>query len=267
MSYTRAQFAKLLGITVEALRYYEECGILNVKYNEEGKRYQYQEADMVSVMNIRLFRALNVPVASIRDFMTGHYEEPQASLLDQQIESARLQIKYLVELQDQMIAMQKRNRSAVSRLNSVIEEERPDVYFLPLPHDFSQKQHLSQMQEWMDALPFTWTSIIIPPADWQTEEAFIRATPALSISREYAGKYLSGYPDYALYKPGALNYKTVTATDDLSRISREAVDRLREYAGQKGTRLTGIFTGILLDQVWQEDHFVYYVGITADFEK
>jgi DNA-binding transcriptional MerR regulator len=267
MYYTRAQFAKLLGTTVETLRYYEDCGLLQVEYDKDSKRYQYRDADLISVINIRLFRSINVPVVSIKEYMNGSHIESHTSLLDHQIESARQQIKYLVELQDQMIAMRNRCATSIPRLNTVTEEVRPEAFFFPLSLGSSLTSQFQQTQEWMAALPFTWISIVIPPTVWQSSQGSLSVTPALVISREYVGKYLPHFdPSLVIRKPSAVNYKTVIITDNLFQIPGEAIDLLMQYASAHGTHLTGTITGVLLDQAWQNDHFVYYVGISSDFE-
>lgn len=268
MYYTRAQFAKLVGTTVETLRYYEDSGLLRVPYDASGKRYQYQETDIAPVMNILLCRAMGVSTGEMKDFSRHPQTASGLSLMNDQIEQIRLQIKYLVEMQDHLIAMKRRNGNIKHQLQGVAQAPRDDVYFLPLTGQNTGVTPAGHLREWVNAMPFSWTGVILFPEAWQRagDADTVPATPALNISREYANKYLSAASlQHALYKPGRSAYKTVAVTADLSCVPAEAVLRLQDHAAQNGTRLTGPITGVLLDLESTAESTRFYIGLAADY--
>ncbi len=265
MYYTRTQMAKLLGTTVETLRYYEDSGLIRACYDEASKRYQYRESDIPRLLSILLFRSMEVSIPDIRAFTENTSPGESPSMLDTQIESIRRRIKFLVETQDQLIAMRRRTRDVAVLLDAVEEIPRGDVYFMPISGETARRRP-SVMQAWTQALPFAWPGVMVEPDALQAAQDVCTARLALNISREYASRYLPPKAlEQALFKPAASTCKTVVVTEDPCRLPRAALDRLAAYAAERGTRLCGTITGVLLDHTEQQGACRYYIGLAADY--
>ena len=70
MAYQIKQLAELAGVSVRTLRYYDEIGLLPPAYvGENGYRY-YETAQVDQLQQIRLYRAMQVPLAEIKPLLT-----------------------------------------------------------------------------------------------------------------------------------------------------------------------------------------------------
>lgn len=265
MYYTRTQIAKLLGTTVETLRYYEDSGLIRACYDKTSKRYRYQESDIPRLLNILLFRSMDVSFGDIRTFLAGTEHSESISMLDAQIESISCRIRSLTETQDQLIAMRQRTRDVSTLLDVVEEKPRDNVYFMPVGEKIAEHTtHI--MNAWTQALPFAWPGIMIELDALETKDEFCSARLALNISQEYAGRYLPAQAlKQALFKPAAPAYKTVVITENPCRLPRTGLERLTAYAAARGTRLCGTITGVILDYMDFQGKPRYYIGLASDF--
>ena len=55
MKFTRSQFAKTFGVSMESLRYLEKNGILQIARNEDNQYMEYTEDQIPIVLSIKKF--------------------------------------------------------------------------------------------------------------------------------------------------------------------------------------------------------------------
>lgn len=117
---TIQQMAKMTGLTVHTLRYYEKIGLLNgVERNEHGYR-QYSEADLawihfllrlratgMPVSDMKLFSDLrsqgNATVANRRELLENHHKNVRAQIqqLKESLREVEEKIDYYKRLEEQ----------------------------------------------------------------------------------------------------------------------------------------------------------------------
>lgn len=69
MQYTVKQLARLAGVSARTLRYYDQIGLLKpASVGENGYRY-YGEASLLTLQQILLYRALDLPLAQIKEIL------------------------------------------------------------------------------------------------------------------------------------------------------------------------------------------------------
>lgn len=86
--YTRGKVCKVLGVTKETLRHYENCGLLKPKENEKNKYKYYSIADL-EILNVILFlRAMDVSTKDIPKFIECKDIDVYGSFLDDHIRLA-----------------------------------------------------------------------------------------------------------------------------------------------------------------------------------
>ncbi len=69
--YTIGEFARIVGLSVKALRFYDELGLLKPKeVSPSGYRY-YSAAQMPAVRLIQRLKALELPLDDIREVLEG----------------------------------------------------------------------------------------------------------------------------------------------------------------------------------------------------
>lgn len=92
--YTRGQVSKVLGVTKDTLRHYEECGLVRPHENERNKYKYYSIADL-EILNVVLFlRSMDVPIQNIPNFIECKDINAYANFLDEQINKAMEKINY-----------------------------------------------------------------------------------------------------------------------------------------------------------------------------
>ena len=86
--YTTGELAKLCGVTVRTVQYYDTRGILIPSELSEGGRRLYSEGDLKRMKIICFLRDLDLPIDAIRQILNEEHPENLISLLIEQQENA-----------------------------------------------------------------------------------------------------------------------------------------------------------------------------------
>lgn len=81
MKFTRSQFAKTFGVSMESLRYLEKNGILQVARNEDNQYMEYTEDQIPIVLSIKKFQQAGIPLEEILP-LTGSQVPDHAAFLE-----------------------------------------------------------------------------------------------------------------------------------------------------------------------------------------
>ncbi len=84
MTYTVNQLAKLAGISVRTLHYYDEIGLLKPSFAKANGYRCYGEKQLVKLQQILFFRELEFPLEKIKQIMQSPRFDSVAALADQQ---------------------------------------------------------------------------------------------------------------------------------------------------------------------------------------
>lgn len=85
--YTTGEIAKLCGVTVRTVQYYDTRGILSPSELSEGGRRLYSEDDLRQMKIICFLRELDLPISSIAELLEEEHPENVISLLLEKQES------------------------------------------------------------------------------------------------------------------------------------------------------------------------------------
>ena len=156
--YTTGEIAKLCGVSVRTVQYYDSRNILVPSELSEGGRRLYSEDDLKRMRIICFLREAGVPINRIGElFEEEHPEKVISILLDQQEEELRGEIAEGQKKLDMIEAM-KRELKDIPKFSV---ESIGDI-----AHMMKQKNNLKKMR-WMmilTGLPVTalqWTAIIL----------------------------------------------------------------------------------------------------------
>ena len=86
--YTTGELAKLCGVTVRTVQYYDTRGILIPSELSEGGRRLYSEDDLKRLKVICFLRDLDLPIDAISQILKEEHPEKVISLLIEQQEKA-----------------------------------------------------------------------------------------------------------------------------------------------------------------------------------
>ena len=79
--YTTGEIAKLCGVTVRTVQYYDSRGVLSPSELSEGGRRLYSEEDLKQMKIICFLRELDLPISSIAELLEEEHPENVISLL------------------------------------------------------------------------------------------------------------------------------------------------------------------------------------------
>ena len=92
------EIARLYGIGVDSLRYYEKLGILKPRRDTNGYRL-YNLKDMYKLNVIRDLRRLDFSMQQIKDYLEGQTVDHTLALLRQEVQDNRNDARWLRERQ------------------------------------------------------------------------------------------------------------------------------------------------------------------------
>lgn len=106
--YTTGEVAKLCGITVRTVQYYDNRGILPPSQLSEGGRRLYSEEDLKQMKIICFLRELDIPINAIAQLLAEEHPEKVIDILLQQQEAElRAQIETRQEKLDKLQDLRK----------------------------------------------------------------------------------------------------------------------------------------------------------------
>lgn len=156
--YTTGEIAKLCGITVRAVQYYDARGILTPSALSEGGRRLYSQSDLEKMKVICLLRELDIPIKSIQELLRSENSREVITLLLKQQEG----------LLTQEIAEKQRKKDKLIRLRQGIDSAQ-DFSFQTIgdiAHRMNSKKELDRIHGVMllTGIPFgivEWTAIFL----------------------------------------------------------------------------------------------------------
>jgi len=111
-TYTTGEIAKLCGVTVRTVQYYDTRGILVPSSLTEGGRRLYSEDDLSRMKIICFLRDLDLPINTIGELLAEEHPENVIDLLlEQQTTQLRREIDQRQEKLDRLTELQKELRS------------------------------------------------------------------------------------------------------------------------------------------------------------
>ena len=124
--YTTGEIARLCGVTVRTVQYYDRRNILNPSELSEGGRRLYTEDDLRRMKLICYLRSLDLPIDSIAQLLAeGNSQEVITLLLSQREETLRQELR---ELQEKLSSLEQLSKELKS-LDSVSLESIGDIAF------------------------------------------------------------------------------------------------------------------------------------------
>lgn len=93
-TYRTSQLLKILGVSRDALRYYEEKGIVKPDHDETNHYRQYDDYDIYTLLVTDFYKKRNLSMKEIRELQEGTTIEELDTLLEKKIEHLEEAIRY-----------------------------------------------------------------------------------------------------------------------------------------------------------------------------
>lgn len=155
MIYTVKQLAKIAGVTVRTLHYYDEIGLLEPSFTKENGYRCYEEKELVKLQQILFFRELEFPLEDIVQMINTPEFNALEALADQRklLEMKRARLEGLLETIDTTVKRLKEGQKMstddlfASFATSQIEQYKGEVR-AKWGNTAIYKQSVERIKEW-----------------------------------------------------------------------------------------------------------------------
>ena len=177
--YTTGEVAKLCGVTVRTVQYYDTRGILVPAELSEGGRRLYSEGDLRRMKIICFLRELGLPIDSISQLLSEHDPGSVISLLlEQQEQALREEIGERQEKLDKLEALKRELKS----IQDFSVESIGDIAYTMTNKEKLKKLHRNLLISGIPIGLLQWTAIVL----WITKGFWWLAVIWLVIAVPYA---------------------------------------------------------------------------------
>ncbi len=201
--YTTGEIAKLCGVSVRTVQYYDSRNILTPSELSEGGRRLYSEVDLERMKIICFLRELDLSLGSIGELLSGEHPENIISiLLEEQETSLRKEIEEKQTKLDKLSEL----RKAMKTVEHFSVESIGDVAYAMENKKKMRRLHAVMLISGIPIGILQWTSIIlwIVSGIWWLFAVYILAVLpyAVWVSRFYFRRVVYICPQcHAVFKP------------------------------------------------------------------
>jgi DNA-binding transcriptional MerR regulator len=269
MKYSIGEFARLLGVSADTIRYYEKLGLCSSSRDPENNYRRYGESDALDFMNLKMCRSLDMGIDEMRDTGQGKSVGEQLSWLERKQAETAAEIERLQRQSARIEELKKFYAFACGEEDRVGEVDMCAAYSLytfgSLSHRGPEALRLARV--WMDSLPFTFVTVGI------TRESLLSRGEALDLrlglgvlDRYQASLHLPLTPDVEPFPAGHGVYQHLGVRDFFS-IGKSDIAPLYEYIERKGLRITSGATGRTLASEYRDGQILHHISFRVLVEE
>jgi len=156
--YTTGEIAKLCGVSVRTVQYYDSRNILVPSELSEGGRRLYSEDDLKRMRIICFLREAGVPINSIGElFAEEHPEKVISILLDQQEQTLREEL----EEQQKKLSIVETIKRELKEVKNFSVESIGDIAFVMKNKNKLRKMRLTMVLTGIPVTALQWASIVL----------------------------------------------------------------------------------------------------------
>lgn len=156
--YTTGEIAKLCGVTVRTVQYYDTRGILIPTELSEGGRRLYSDDDVRRMKIICFLRDLGLPIDSISRMLS---EDDSGSVISLLLEQQELALKGEIEERREKLDKLETLNHELKNLNTVSLESIGDVAYTMSNKNRLKKIHSMMLIAGIPITVFQWVAIIL----------------------------------------------------------------------------------------------------------
>ena len=132
MHYKIHEVAKMMGISPQTLRFYEQYGILPHERIGEGKYRQYSDESVDLLMSLRKCRNCGFTVAQTAELLKSRDTTQVPRMIAEQAEKLKRHAELELRIAQSMSRSAERAATIEEKLGDFQPVERPETYWLPV---------------------------------------------------------------------------------------------------------------------------------------
>ncbi len=249
MRYTIGEFAQLLGVTTDTIRYYERQGIITPQKDIHNNYRYFNDLDCRNVLMSRWFRSFDFTLKQASQLTTNaSLDDIQASIENQS---------------DHVQKVIDRNKRLLRRLEEVSRDihdlkegstlftrsQSPGIYRIvqTSQNTLIHQDHIQKtVSQWMELLPFSFYSLKIPSEELNRPEPSMNHNWGLALTEsdfEYFGLQLTNDMEYI---PPFSCVNMLIETNNEVPLNSHLLVPLKEYLKNQDLSLKGDLIGKML---------------------
>ncbi|MCM3288922.1 MerR family transcriptional regulator [Paenibacillus sp. MER 180] len=151
-TYRTSQLSEILGVTRDALRYYEEQGIVNPKQNESNHYRQYDYYDIYTLMVADFYKKRNLSIKEVKRLQVGSEIEELGALLGDKASKLEETIRMKAHMLQKIKETQQFCEDIKHHLNQYSIKEFPAYKVIGEISDFTAFQEYPVILEHTDSM-------------------------------------------------------------------------------------------------------------------
>ena len=139
--YTVGQVAKMLGVSRDTLKFYEEKELIKPNQDEENGYRKYNIVDINEVITVNFYRDIDIEIKKIQEIKNGDSLDVIESILDEKEKKLKEEIEYKRLLLKRIEAIKEDSKSIKENLNNfTIREMKPIV----ITNEITMKEEIDE---------------------------------------------------------------------------------------------------------------------------
>ena len=259
--YSIGTMAKLMGISSEAIRYYESRNIISpVRDPETGYRY-YNTWDFHMLLRARHYQNYGFSLEEIAELFRSHeLAEIRGKMVDQE-EMIQQEIIRQMNLLKRIRQSQQVLHDAKENVGKFRIEERPGIYRMNTQKNytlFKKKEQLDLISEWTEKEPFVFSCAVFYQKNIEKGETEFDF--GMGLREEYAQFLNVKESELVQYYPPCLCVHTCVPSRSGKYLSLESLKEGFRYLEQNGLSLAGdIVTQVACMPKPEEEYFNWHI--------
>ncbi len=251
------EVAKRLGISQDAIRYYEKAGIIAPRHNEKNGYREYEPFDLFCLMRCMRYRKIGL---SIDEIVQITHEPSSACLLNSivdQIQEIDNQISRENLLRKFLKRYEQKIRTRVHNVGRMWVTWRPEMrYIFSLyrnKNEFQTNDMNATRSDWIQYMPFSETIGFTPVDDVLNPDVADTENWGLAIEEKYLRPLNIPVNDSVLHLPEEMVMATVYDAKEEGYIRKDVMKDILSRISAAGYSPYGVITSNLLIHSWNKD--------------
>lgn len=265
MKFTRSQFSKIFGISMESLRYLEKNGSLQIARNQDNQYMEYTEDQIPIILSIKKFQQAKIPLEDILP-LTGQQVPDHTAFLDRCIEGLTQQKEQIEASLGYLKFIQSVYQEEIQKVNQLQLKWEGECFYLR----FDPKgRNNSLIREAMQYLPHVDLMTILDLDQLCEEQPKVQLGLNLPLYIDSCKPLIQTVEhSNQLHKTadGTYLYKVIFKTNIL-QISRLDIQDMLDYAAQHHFALQQEIFGFVMGPEIRNQEKGYYIRLYCLIQK
>jgi len=185
--YRISEFSKRSGVNVDTLRFYEKMNLLHPIHQADNNYRLYSDYDLLELMQLRLMRSMDMPIASLKKQGIQNIDELYASV-NNQVEALEEEIAVLARRLDRFKRIQRELEECKTLIGECSVIRLPHLYALYYDEESTLSPNFArQVASWCEHIPYIHLSCRLSASELakpSTEP--LNAVPGIGMLADYA---------------------------------------------------------------------------------